>query len=78
MAKKETFEGAIAELGDIIKQLERGEATLDESLGLFERGVALSKSCAAMLDSAEQKVSILLKNSVGEVEEKAFSPSGEA
>ena len=73
MPKKESFETNISELGDIVKQLERGEASLDESLALFERGVALSKSCASILDNAEQKVNILLKNTAGEVESKPFS-----
>ena len=37
MAK--TFEQSIAELEEIVEQLENGDVTLDESLGLFERGL---------------------------------------
>ena len=43
MAK--TFEQSIAELEEIVEQLENGDVTLDESLGLFEKGIKLSKSC---------------------------------
>ena len=56
MAK--TFEQSIAELEEIVEQLENGDVTLDESLGLFEKGIKLSKSCQKMLDTAEKKVSI--------------------
>ena len=40
MAK--TFEQSIAELEEIVEQLENGDVTLDESLGLFEKGIKLS------------------------------------
>ena len=46
MAK--TFEQSIAELEEIVEQLENGDVTLDESLGLFEKGIKLSKSCQKM------------------------------
>ena len=65
MAK--TFEQSIAELEEIVEQLENGDVTLDESLGLFEKGIKLSKSCQKMLDTAEKKVSILMTNDDGEM-----------
>ena len=65
MAK--TFEQSIAELEEIVEQLENGDVTLDESLGLFEKGIKLSKSCQKMLDTAEKKVSILMTNDDGEI-----------
>lgn len=50
------FETALAELEQVVTQLERGELKLEESLQLFERGVALTRECRASLDGAELKV----------------------
>jgi len=50
------FESAIAELEGIVKQLEEGDLPLDTSLGLFERGVALSRYCHDRLAAAEQRI----------------------
>lgn len=58
--KKKSFEENITELEEIVRRLEQGDASLDESLSLFEKGVKLSKSCSSMLDNAEKKVNILL------------------
>ena len=72
MAK--TFEQSIAELEEIVEQLENGDVTLDESLGLFEKGIKLlSKSCQKMLDTAEKKVSILMTNDDGEIVKEDFT-----
>lgn len=70
MAK--TFEQSIAELEEIVEQLENGDVSLDESLGLFEKGIKLSKSCQKMLDTAEKKVSVLMMNDDGEMEKQDF------
>ena len=54
-----SFEQSMERLDAIVKQLEKGEAPLNESLALFEEGTALIASCGKMLDSAEQKVVML-------------------
>ena len=54
------FESALNELEQIVAKLERGELKLEESLKLFERGVALTKACRKSLDTAELKVKKLL------------------
>lgn len=54
------FEAALAELEQIVGKLERGELKLEESLQLFERGVALTRACRRSLDGAELKVKQLL------------------
>ena len=54
--KKVTFEQGMERLEAIVSRLERGEATLDESLKLFEEGSKLVAQCSSMLDKAEQKV----------------------
>lgn len=54
------FETALGELEQIVGRLERGELKLEESLQLFERGVALARQCRQSLDTAELKVRQLL------------------
>ena len=54
------FEAALDELEQIVAKLERGELKLEESLKLFERGVALARQCRQSLESAELKVKQLL------------------
>lgn len=54
------FEASLQELEQIVGKLERGELKLEESLQLFERGVALARSCRTSLDTAELKVKQLL------------------
>ena len=71
MAK--TFEQSIAELEEIVEQLENGDVTLDESLGLFEKGIKLSNRCQKMLDTADKKVSILMTNDDGEIVKEDFT-----
>jgi exodeoxyribonuclease VII small subunit len=51
-----TFEQAFAELEETVRKLEAGGLTLEESLGLFERGQALATRCNAQLDQAELKL----------------------
>ena len=60
--KKLTFEKALARLEEIVSLLETGDAPLDESLKLFEEGAKLTAQCSAMLDKAEQKVTLLENN----------------
>lgn len=50
------FESAIAELEQIVKQLEEGDLPLDTSLSLFERGVTLSRYCHDQLSAAERRI----------------------
>ena len=53
------FEAAIAELDSIVKKLEEGDLPLEQSLSLYERGVALSRFCHARLEEAERRIEIL-------------------
>jgi exodeoxyribonuclease VII small subunit len=69
-----SFEAALKELEAIVKQLESGEAKLEESLQLFERGVKLSRFCTEKLDEAEKKIEVLVKDSQGEYKAVPFEP----
>lgn len=73
MAKAKSFEQSMDELDEIVRALENGDTALDESLKLFEQGVKLSKSCQDMLEKATQKVTILLQNEDGDLQEKNFT-----
>jgi exodeoxyribonuclease VII small subunit len=54
------FEGSLKELEDIVARMERGDLPLEESLTLFERGVALTRECRTSLETAELRVKNLL------------------
>ncbi|WP_297082551.1 exodeoxyribonuclease VII small subunit [uncultured Demequina sp.] len=51
-----TYEQARDELIAIVAKLEAGSATLDESLGLWERGEALAARCQELLDGARDRI----------------------
>jgi exodeoxyribonuclease VII small subunit len=55
-----TFEEARAELEQIVRKLEDGQTSLDDSLKLWERGEQLHALCLARLNQAEQRVDELL------------------
>jgi len=71
MAKK-TFEKAMQQLEQIVADLESGDIPLDKALNKFEEGMALSKYCVDRLDETEKKVSLLLADSRGRIEEQDF------
>ncbi len=51
-----SFEEALGQLEDAVKRLESGNLSLDESLGLFERGMQLAAYCEELLDAAELRL----------------------
>lgn len=72
LSKEVTFEKALEDLEKIVLQLEKGDLALDDSMGLFKKGVELTKFCNEKLDSAQKKISILLEDENGELKEEAF------
>ena len=54
--KSLTFEKALDELETIVRDLEQGDVPLDQSIRIYERGEALKKHCATLLQAAEDKV----------------------
>ena len=73
MAAKKTFEENIARLEEIVARLEKGDATLGDSMTLFEEGTKLVNLCRKELDTAEQKVVKLSKGADGEPVESTFA-----
>ena len=62
-----SFEDQLAELEKVVEQLERGDLTLEDSVGVFERGVHLSNACKGQLASAESRIQVLLEPEDGGV-----------
>lgn len=56
-----TFEFAIQRLEEIVSKLEKNEASLEESMKLFEEGTRLTSFCSKKLKDAEQKITELTK-----------------
>ena len=61
-AAKRTLEQSLRRLEEIVGQLEKGDVPLEESIALYEEGLALSRECAERLAQAETKVKTLAKN----------------
>jgi len=57
--KRVNFETAVTRLNEIVKDMEKGDLSLDESLKKFEEGISLIRECQSVLHDAEQKVKIL-------------------
>jgi exodeoxyribonuclease VII small subunit len=61
-----SLEASLSELTGLIEKMERSELNLEESLSQFERGVTLIKHARKILQTAEQKVRLLVKNEAQE------------
>jgi len=73
MAKKQTFEDAMASLENIVQELESGDLPLEKAMQRFEEGIKLSKFCSGKLDETEKKITLLTGNADGTVSETPFS-----
>ena len=73
------FEKALAELEEIVRRMEQGEQSLEETLKDYERGMALSEACRASLDVARQRVEKLVAKRGGgyELQPLADAPGDE-
>ena len=82
MAAKKTpeksFEEMLERLELLVRQLEKGEASLDESLKLYEEGTELIRLCSDRLNKAEQVVVRLQKGPDGAPQELPFDTEAEA
>ena len=61
------FETAVRELSSIVKKLESGEASLEDSITLYERGVTLQKHCEKKLSDARSKIEKITQTDSGEI-----------
>jgi exodeoxyribonuclease VII small subunit len=58
-AHAKNFEAALADLTDIVRQMEQGQLPLEQSLAAYKRGTELLQYCQLSLQDAEQQVRIL-------------------
>jgi exodeoxyribonuclease VII small subunit len=56
MNKSLKFEDLLAQLEEIVKELESGELSLDESIEKYKEGISLSNNCKKMLEEAKAEV----------------------
>ncbi len=61
-----TFEATMETLEECVSRLESGDLTLEQSLEVFERGIAASRTCAGLLDQSRKRVSVLVEKAGGE------------
>ena len=68
-----SFESCLDELERVVKELEAGDLTLERSLELFEKGMALSETCRKQLEEAETRVEMLIRKD-GKIQPEPFRP----
>lgn len=56
---KVSFEDAYIELSSLVKKMESGELSLEESVSVYERGIKLKQYCESLLKEAELKISVI-------------------
>jgi exodeoxyribonuclease VII small subunit len=71
--KKISFEKAMARLEEIVQRLESGEASLDETIRLFEEGKQLGRECQRQLTEVEKKIQMIVEKENGQIETVDFS-----
>ena len=57
-AKQGNFEAGLSKLAEIVEALEKGEATLEEAVTLYEQGLAQAKQCRKALDKARHRITV--------------------
>ncbi len=72
MSENVNFEDNMKQLELIAGELEKGDLDLDASVKKFEEGMKISKECSEMLERAEKKITMLIKDNNGEMVEKNF------
>jgi exodeoxyribonuclease VII small subunit len=65
-ATQPSFEDALRELEDIVRKLESGDLSLDDSISLYERGQALKSLCEARLNDARMRIEQIQQNAAGD------------
>lgn len=74
-ARLAEFESTLQQLEALVQKLERGDLSLDESLSVYEQGIAMSRSCQQALQAAEQKVSVLSREAIAALGSDAHDAS---
>jgi exodeoxyribonuclease VII small subunit len=67
------FEECLQRLEQIVSALEAGNLPLEESLKVYEEGIALARHCTRYLEDAERRIEILTKDDTGELTARPFT-----
>ncbi len=67
-----SFEDALAQLEDIVGQLETGQAKLDEAIASYERGALLKRHCEDKLKQAQARIDRIVEAADGAIETESF------
>ena len=70
MKKKISFEEGMQELETLVRSLESGQISLEESFKAYERAVKLRDSLRAMLDDSEKKIRVLTEDGERELSQE--------
>ena len=68
MAESPNFEDSLQQLNEAVRRLESGDLALEEALQAFEEGIRHSRDCPRLLQRAEERIEMILKNEHGEYE----------
>lgn len=71
------FEEAFDELSAVVEQLQQGDLPLEETIGLFERGMRLSFECEKFLEEASRRVEVLVEREDGGLATEPFDDDDE-
>ena len=72
--KEMKFEAALERLEQLVKKLEEGDGSLDDSLKMFEEGVRLARQCGEKLDAADRRIEALVRTEDGGSRVVPFEP----
>ena len=75
--KKESFETYLGQVDEAVKALEGGKLKLEDSIEKYETGIKALRQCYSILDQAEKKIQLLVKEKDGTLSAKDFEPAGE-
>ena len=75
--KKEKFEDYLKQVEEAVRSLEGGKLQLEESIEKYETGIKALRQCYTILDQAEKKIQLLVKEKDGSLSAKDFEPAGE-
>ena len=74
---KLSFEKALERLETIVQEMESGELSLENALKKFEEGIKLSQLCHHKLNETEKRITLLMEQSEGSVNEMPFDDNGQ-
>ncbi len=72
-----SFEEALAQLENIVRELESGRIKLDDAIGAYEKAVALKQLCENKLKAAQLKIEKIELGPDGELKTAPLDPAGE-